>query len=110
MIKDEEGFMAGYLYVDVAGRDMGRYVDDAKRIVAQNVQLPAGYQLSWSGQYEYLQRVIERLWTVVPITLFIVFLLLYFNTGSLVRPSSFCLLCHFPQLARFGFCTCSTTT
>ncbi len=85
MIKDEEGFMAGYLYVDVVGRDMGRYVDDAKRIVAQNVQLPPGYQLSWSGQYEYLQRVIERLWTVVPITLFIVFLLLYFNTGSLVK-------------------------
>src|SRR5438132_3229870 len=85
MSEDEEGVMAGYLYVDVAGRDMGRYVDDAKRIVAQNVQLPPGYQLSWSGQYEYLQRVIERLWTVVPITLFIVFLLLYFNTGSLVK-------------------------
>src|SRR2546427_4726623 len=85
MSKDEEGFMAGYLYVDVVGRDMGRYVEDAKRVVAQNVQLPPGYQLSWSGQYEYLQRVIERLWTVVPITLFIVFLLLYFNTGSIVK-------------------------
>jgi Cu(I)/Ag(I) efflux system membrane protein CusA/SilA len=85
MIKNEEGFMAGFVYVDVTGRDMGRYVDEAKRLVAEKVQLPAGYQLVWSGQYEYLQRVVERLWVVVPITLFIVFLLLYFNTGSLIK-------------------------
>ena len=85
MIKNEEGFPAGFVYVDVTGRDMGRYVEDAKRIVAQNVQLPAGYHLVWSGQYEYLQRVVERLWVVVPITLFIVFLLLFFNTGSFAK-------------------------
>jgi Cu(I)/Ag(I) efflux system membrane protein CusA/SilA len=85
MIKNEEGFLAGFLYVDVAGRDMGRYVEEAKTAVAQQVQLPAGYQLLWSGQYEYLQRVIERLWVVVPITLFIVFLLLFFNTGSITK-------------------------
>src|SRR5436190_2751113 len=85
MIKNEEGFPAGFVYVDVTGRDMGRYVEEAKRVVAQNVQLPAGYHLVWSGQYEYLQRVVERLWVVVPITLFIVFLLLYFNTGSFVK-------------------------
>jgi copper/silver efflux system protein len=85
MIKNEEGFLAGFLYVDVAGRDMGRYVEEAKRTVADKVQLPPGYQLVWSGQYEYLQRVIERLWVVVPITLFIVFLLLYFNTGSMAK-------------------------
>ena len=87
MIKNEEGFMAGFVYVDVTGRDMGRYVDEAKRIVAEKIQLPAGYQLAWSGQYEYLQRVVERLWVVVPITLFIVFLLLYFNTGSFIKTS-----------------------
>ncbi len=85
MIKNEEGFLAGFLYVDVKGRDMGRYVEEAKRVVAEKVQLPAGYYLVWSGQYEYLQRVVERLWVVVPITLFIVFLLLYFNTGSGVK-------------------------
>ena len=85
MIKNEEGFLAGFLYVDVAGRDMGRYVEEAKVVVAQQVQLPAGYQLLWSGQYEYLQRVIERLWVVVPITLFVVFLLLFFNTGSITK-------------------------
>lgn len=85
MIKNEEGFLAGFLYVDVTGRDMGRYVEDAKRVVAEKVKLPAGYQVVWSGQYEYLARVVERLWVVVPITLFIVFLLLYINTGSLVK-------------------------
>ncbi len=85
MIKNEEGFPAGFVYVDVTGRDMGRYVEEAKRVVAQQVQLPPGYHLVWSGQYEYLQRVVERLWVVVPITLFIVFLLLFFNTGSFVK-------------------------
>src|SRR3989475_3974691 len=85
MIKNEEGFPAGFVYVDVTGRDMGRYVEEAKRIVAERVQLPPGYHLVWSGQYEYLQRVVERLWVVVPITLFIVFLLLFFNTGSFVK-------------------------
>lgn len=85
MIKNEEGFLAGFLYVDVAGRDMGRYVEEAKQTVAEKVKLPPGYQLLWSGQYEYLQRVVERLWIVVPITLFIVFLLLYINTGSMAK-------------------------
>ena len=85
MIKNEEGFPAGFVYVDVTGRDMGRYVEEAKRVVAQQVQLPPGYHLVWSGQYEYLQRVVDRLWVVVPITLFIVFLLLFFNTGSFVK-------------------------
>jgi Cu(I)/Ag(I) efflux system membrane protein CusA/SilA len=85
MIKNEEGFLAGFVYVDVAGRDMGRYVEDAKRIVADKVRLPVGYQLVWSGQYEYLLRVVERLWIVAPFTLAIVFLLLYFNTGSFVK-------------------------
>lgn len=85
MIKNEQGFLAGFLYVDVAGRDMGNYVDEAKRVVAAQIKLPPGYNLIWSGQYEYLQRVIERLWIVIPLTLFIVFLLLYFNTGSLIK-------------------------
>ena len=85
MIKNEEGFLAGFLYVDVAGRDMGRYVEDAKAMVAKQVTLPPGYQLVWSGQYEYLARVVERLWIVVPVTLFLVCLLLYMNTGSMAK-------------------------
>jgi Cu(I)/Ag(I) efflux system membrane protein CusA/SilA len=85
MIRDEDGRLSGYVYVDVSGRDVGGYVEDAKDAVSRQVKLPAGYQLVWSGQYEYMQRVKERLKLVVPITLFIVFLLLYFNTGSVTK-------------------------
>jgi len=85
MIRDENGRLSGYVYVDVSGRDIGSYVDDAKRVVAENVKVPAGYQLIWSGQYEFMERVAQRLKIVVPITLFIVFLLLYFNTGSAIK-------------------------
>jgi Cu(I)/Ag(I) efflux system membrane protein CusA/SilA len=85
MIRDENGRLSGYVYVDVSGRDIGSYVADAKKAVLQNVEVPAGYQLVWSGQYEFMERVRERLKVMVPITLFIVFLLLYFNTGSLVK-------------------------
>jgi Cu(I)/Ag(I) efflux system membrane protein CusA/SilA len=85
MIKNEEGFLAGFVYVDTAGMDLGTYVANAQKTVAQNVQLPPGYQLVWSGQYEYLQRATERLLVVVPVTLLIVILLLYFNTGSFAK-------------------------
>jgi Cu(I)/Ag(I) efflux system membrane protein CusA/SilA len=85
MIRDENGSLSGYVYVDVSGRDIGSYIVDAKRAVAEKVSVPAGYQLVWSGQYESMERVKERLTLVLPITLFIVFLLLYFNTGSVVK-------------------------
>jgi Cu(I)/Ag(I) efflux system membrane protein CusA/SilA len=85
MIRNEEGFRAGYVYVDVAGRDLGRYVDDAKRAVGAQVSLPAGYQITWSGQYEYMQRARARLALLVPITVLVIVLLLYLNTGSLVE-------------------------
>ncbi len=85
MIRDENGRLSGYVYVDVTGRDIGSYVRDAKKVVSKKVAVPPGYQLIWSGQYEYMERVKERLKLVVPITLFIVFLLLYFNTGSTVK-------------------------
>ncbi|HEY4579681.1 MAG TPA: efflux RND transporter permease subunit [Candidatus Acidoferrales bacterium] len=85
MIRDENGRLSGYVYVDVSGRDVGGYVADAKKAIQENVQLPPGYTLVWSGQYEYMQRVAERLLVVVPITLFIIFLLLYFNTRSVAK-------------------------
>jgi Cu(I)/Ag(I) efflux system membrane protein CusA/SilA len=85
MIRDENGRLTGYVYVDVSGRDIGSYVEQAQRVVAEKVKMPTGYQLVWSGQYEYMQRVRERLKLVVPITLFIVCLLLYANTGSAVK-------------------------
>jgi Cu(I)/Ag(I) efflux system membrane protein CusA/SilA len=85
MIRDENGRLSGYVYVDISGRDVGGYVTDAKKVVREQVQLPPGYTLVWSGQYEYMQRVAARLWIVVPITLAIIFLLLYFNTGSVAK-------------------------
>ena len=87
MIRDENGLLSGYVYVDVAGRDLGSYVAEAQRLVRAKVEphLPAGYSLSWSGQYEFLQRVRERLKVVVPITIFLVFILLYLNTRSVVK-------------------------
>jgi Cu(I)/Ag(I) efflux system membrane protein CusA/SilA len=85
MIRDENGMLAAYVYVDIAGRDVGGYVEDAKRIVASHVELPTGYSLAWSGQYENMLRVRERLKLVVPLTLVLIFLLLFANTRSVVK-------------------------
>ena len=85
MLRNENGMLNGYVYVDVAGRDIGSYVADAKRAVAAQVPLPAGYSIEWSGQYEAMQRVRQRLFIVVPVTLLLVVLLLYANTKSVAR-------------------------
>ncbi len=85
MIRDENGMLAGYVYVDLAGRDVGGYVEEAKRIVARKVAIPTGYAVQWSGQYENMIRVRERLKIVVPITIFLIFVLLYMNTKSPVK-------------------------
>ena len=85
MIRDENGMLAGYVYVDLTGRDIGGYVEEAKKLVAKKVKLPAGYALQWSGQYENMIRVRERLKTVVPITIFVIFVLLFMNTKSAVK-------------------------
>src|SRR5438093_934855 len=85
MIKNEEGQLVGYVTVDMAGRDIGGYVEEAKRAVAEKIKLPQGYTLVWSGQYEYLQRAKERLIYVVPLTLLIIFVLLYLNFQSIAK-------------------------
>jgi Cu(I)/Ag(I) efflux system membrane protein CusA/SilA len=85
MIRDENGRMCGYVYVDLAGRDVGGYVAEARQAVREKVALPSGYTLAWSGQHESMERVREKLRLVVPITLFIIFLLLYLNTRSVAK-------------------------
>jgi copper/silver efflux system protein len=85
MYRDENGMLSGYVYVDISGRDIGGYVAEAKEVVARNLQLPAGYSLVWSGQYEAMARVRQRLKIVVPMTLFLVMMLLYMNTRSAVK-------------------------
>ncbi len=82
MVRDENGFLAGYVFVDLEGRDVGGYVEEAKETVARAVTLPTGYSLQWSGQYENMLRVRERLKVVVPITLALIVVLLYANTRS----------------------------
>ncbi|MCX5642735.1 MAG: efflux RND transporter permease subunit, partial [Candidatus Omnitrophica bacterium] len=94
MIRDENGSLAGYVFIDVANRDIGSYVADAKKELNDNLKLPAGYHLVFSGQYESMQRVKERMKVVVPLTLFIIFLLLYFNTRSF--PKTFIILLAVP--------------
>lgn len=85
MIRNENGLKAGYVFVDMAGRDIGSYVKEAKALVEKELELPPGYALVWSGQYENMIRVKERLKTVVPLTLFLIALLLYMNTKSAVK-------------------------
>ena len=85
MIRDENGRLSGYVYVDVSGRDIGGYVNDAKKAIRDKVQRPPGYTLVWSGQYEYMQQVKDRMVIVLPITFFIIALLLFLNTGSAAK-------------------------
>ena len=84
MIRDENGLLASYVYVDVDASkvDLGHYVDEAKRVVAAHVTVPPGTSIVWSGQYENLERVRARLTLVVPLTLVLIFMLLFLNTGS----------------------------
>jgi len=85
MIRDEDGMLTGYVFVDVAGPAPGDYVQEGKRELQNRLQLPPGYTILWSGQYETAQRVRQRLMLVVPVTLAIIFFLLYCSTRSVVK-------------------------
>jgi Cu(I)/Ag(I) efflux system membrane protein CusA/SilA len=85
MLRDENGMLNGYVYVDVAGRDIGSYVEEAKQVVRDQVKLPPGYSFAWSGQYEAMQRVREKLTVVLPLTMFLIVMLLYMNTKSMTK-------------------------
>ena len=82
MIRDENGQLAGYVYVDTATSDIGGYVDQAKRAIAEHVKLPAGYTLMWTGQYEFQVRARERFKVLIPLVFFIIFMLLYMTFHS----------------------------
>jgi len=87
MLRDENGMLAGYVYVDLSSSDIGGYVEEAKKVVNAGLQIPAGYSLVWSGQYENMLRVRERLKIIIPITLVLIFALLYMNTKSAFKAS-----------------------
>ena len=82
MLRDENGFLSGYVYVYITGRDIGGYVEEAKQKVSAQLNLPTGYTLQWSGQYENMIRVKERMKVIIPITLVLIFILLFANTKS----------------------------
>ncbi len=84
-IKSENARLNGWTLVDIDGRDLGSYVAEAQRVVAEKVDLPPGYSISWSGQYEYMVRAKERLALVVPLTLGIIVLLLYINFRNFIE-------------------------
>ncbi len=89
MIRDENASLVGYVYIDIdpSQIDVGRYVENAKKIVENKIHLPTGYLINWSGQFENMERVKERLKIVIPITLLLIIFLLYFNTKSWVKTS-----------------------
>jgi Cu(I)/Ag(I) efflux system membrane protein CusA/SilA len=84
-IRSENARLNGWVYVDISGRDLGRYVRQAQQLVSERVQLPPGYSITWSGQFEYLERATKKLTLVVPVTLAIIFVLLYLTFRSLTE-------------------------
>ncbi|MDQ6964758.1 MAG: CusA/CzcA family heavy metal efflux RND transporter [Mariprofundales bacterium] len=85
-IKSENARLNAWVYVDISTSDIGGYVAKAKEVLAERVKLPAGYTLEWSGQFEYMERAAAKMRIVIPATLLLIFLLLYFNFGSLTAP------------------------
>ncbi len=85
MIRNENGMLAGYVFLDIEGADVGSYVGRARALLAEKLRLPPGYWLEWSGQYEAMERVRERLKLVLPATLAVILLLLYLNTRSAAK-------------------------
>lgn len=86
VIKSENARPNAWIYVDISTSDIGGFVAKAKKALAENVPIPAGYTLVWSGQFEYMERAAKRLQIVVPATLLIIFLLLYFNFRNIIEP------------------------
>jgi Cu(I)/Ag(I) efflux system membrane protein CusA/SilA len=105
MIRDENGRLQGVVKVDIdtSKRDIGSYVSDAKKAIHENLKLPPGYLLIWSGQFEYMERVKDRLIIVVPITIFLVFLLLFFNTRSFTKTMIILLAVPFSAIGAIWF-------
>lgn len=85
-LRSENTRLNTWVYIDVAGRDLGSFLKEARRAVSEQVKLPPGYSLAWSGEYEHLARVAKRMWVVIPLTLLIIFLLLYLNFKEFTRP------------------------
>jgi copper/silver efflux system protein len=103
MIRNEDGLLTGYVYVDIAGRDPMSYIEEAGGLLREKIKIPAGYAISWSGQYEGMERAKERLTVVLPLTVFLILLLLYLNTRSMVKTLIILLAVPFSAIGAFWF-------
>ena len=103
VIRSEDTRPNAWVYVDIKDIDVGTYVQNAMRTVAQQVKLPTGYNLIWSGEYEYMQRAEQRLMYVVPMTLFIIFVIIYLNTRSVTKVAIVFLAVPFSLVGTFWF-------
>ena len=86
MIKSENGRLSVYVYIDINDRDLGAYVNELKSVINQEIKLPTGYSLSWAGEFEYYERVKEKLIFIIPLTLIIIFALLYLSFKNIMEP------------------------
>jgi Cu(I)/Ag(I) efflux system membrane protein CusA/SilA len=102
MIKSEKGLLNTYVFIDFSGRDIGGFVKKAKE-AASSVKIPSGYRLEWSGEYEYLLKTQERLMLIIPLTLFIIFVLIYMNTHSVTKTAIVLLAVPFSLVGSFWF-------
>jgi Cu(I)/Ag(I) efflux system membrane protein CusA/SilA len=103
MIRDEDGLLTGYVYVDIAGRDIRSYIREADRLLRDKVKLPPGFAVTWSGQFEAMERVDRRLAVVVPITLLLIIILLFINTRSMTKTAIVLLAVPFSAVGAFWF-------
>jgi len=103
MIRDENGLLTGYVYIDVADRDPAGYISEAGPLLRNELKLQPGYTMAWAGQYEAMERVQHRLWRIVPLTLVLVILLLYANTQSAIKTTIILLAVPFSAVGAIFF-------
>ena len=103
VVRSEDARPNAWVYVDIKDIDVGTYVQNAQRIVASKIKVPPGYNIIWSGEYEYMQRAEERLMYVIPMTLFIIFVIIYLNTRSVTKVAIVFLAVPFSLVGTFWF-------
>jgi copper/silver efflux system protein len=103
VIRSEDSRPNAWVYVDIKDIDVGTYVQKAQKIISEKIRLPAGYNIVWSGEYEYMQRAQQRLMLVIPLTLFIIFVIIYLNTRSLTKVAIVFLAVPFSLVGTFWF-------
>ncbi len=84
-IRDESGRLAGFVYVDVSGRDLGSFVAEGRKVVRENVKVPPGYSIEWAGQFKYMEAAAQKLRIAIPFTIVLIFLLIYLNFGNVTE-------------------------